>query len=371
MRFHIATLPGDGVGQEVIDEGMKVLKAAEKIVSDFELEFESFNAGAGLYRDTGVAMPSHVFDACKDSHAIYLGAIGLPDVLEDSGTEVSGKVMFKLRFDLNLFAGVRPYKLYPGVPTPLANVQEIDFVILRESIEGLFASYGGGSVVADEVATDTLVITRRGTENISDYAFQLAMKRKGRLLDGKKLVTCVDKSNVFRSYAFFRKVFNQVADRYEGQVERDYALIDAMTLWMVQQPENYDVIVTENQFGDIISDLAASLVGGMGMSPSGDIGYKHAMFQPAHGSAPTIAGKGIANPFAAIMSGAMMLDWLGDQHQNKGAKKASILIEKAVAQTLKEGIKTTDIGGSSSTSEFGNAVVNQMKVLSNQNGEDI
>jgi len=366
MKFHIAALPGDGVGQEIMTEGIKVLRTAEEIVTGFELDFEHFEVGANLYRKTGVALPEEAFKACQDSHAIYLGAIGLPDVREKTGPEVGGQVMFKLRFDLDLFAGVRPFKLYEGVESPLRNVEKIDFVILRENIEGLFASYGGGTLVSDEVATDTVVITRKGTEKISDYAFQLALKRNGRVLDGKKVVTCVDKSNVFRSMAFFNKVFNQVAERYEGQVQRDHALIDAMTLWMVQQPQNYDVIVTENQFGDIISDLAASLVGGMGMAPSGDVGYNHGMFQPAHGSAPTIAGKGIANPFAMIISGAMMLDWLGDKHQNENAKKAAILIEMAVSQTLKERVKTVDIGGTASTTEFADHVVEQMKKLANQ-----
>ncbi len=366
MVFKIAVIPGDGIGQEIVTEGIKVLQAAQEIVSGFELEFESFNAGAELYRETGEALPQTVFDACQASDAIYLGAIGLPDVREESGPEVGGQVMFKLRFDLDLFAGVRPFKLYQGVRSPLANVSKIDFVVLRENIEGLFASYGGGSVVADEVATDTLVITRKGTEKITEYAFQLALKRNGRVYDGQKMVTCTDKSNVFRSFAFFKNIFEQVADRYKGQVQKDHVLIDAITLLLVQQPHMFDVIVTENQFGDIISDLAGALVGGMGMAPSGDIGYHHAMFQPAHGSAPTIAGKGIANPVAAILSGRMMLDWLGDQHHHQAAKTAAAAIELAVMNTLKTGIKTVDIGGKSSTSSFGDEVVKQLQKLSNQ-----
>ena len=366
MKFNIATLPGDGIGPEVIEEGKKVLKEAEKIVTGFSLEFEKYDAGNGHYLKTGVTLPESVFQACKDSNAIFMGSIGLPKagmpvVVDERGTEVTGHVMFKLRFDLNLFAGVRPIKLYPGVVSPLANVKDIDFVVLRENCEGLFASYGAGIILYDDIAADTQIITRKGTEKIVDFGFQLALKRNGRLSDGKKAVTCADKHNVFRSFAFFRKIYDEVAERYEGQVEKDYAIIDALTLWMVQTPQNFDVIVTENMFGDIISDLAASFVGGMGMSPSGDIGHNYGMFQPSHGTAPTIAGKGIANPVATILSGKMMLDWLGDKHDNKAAKTAANLVEKAVSNTLGLGIKTFDIGGTADTSQFGDAVIAEMR----------
>ena len=368
MKFNIGTLPGDGVGPEVIDEGIKVLKAAEALITGFSLDFQKYDAGNAYYIKTGEALPEKVFQDCKASHAIYMGAIGLPKagmnpVLDSKGTEVTGHVMFKLRFDLDLFAGVRPIKLFPGVPSPLGNVKNIDFVILRENCEGLFASYGGGIILRDEVATDTQIITRKGTEKVVDYGFQLALKRNGRVSDGKRVVTCADKHNVFRSFAFFRKVYGEVADRYEGQVERDYAIIDALTLWMIQHPEKFDVIVTENMFGDIISDMAAAFVGGMGMAPSGDIGYDYGLFQPAHGTAPTIAGKGIANPTATILSGKMMLDWLGDKYENIAAKEAASLIDKAVFNTFKAGIRTLDIAGSCSTSEFGDEVINQMKKL--------
>jgi len=363
MQFNIANLAGDGVGPEVLKEGVKVLRAAEKALGGFELEFEDHAVGANCFLKTGSALSEKVFQECKKADAIYMGAIGIPGVVDAHGTEVTGHVMFKLRFDLELFAGVRPIKLYPGVRSGLSDKSAIDFVVLRENCEGLFASYGGGTYTFDEVATDTMVITRRGSERLFDYAFELAKKRNGRVLDGKKMVTCSAKWNVFRSFAFFKKIFDEIADKYEGQVQRDYAIIDALTLWMVQQPENFDVIVTENMFGDIISDMAAGFVGGMGMAPSGDIGVKHAMFQPSHGTAPTIAGKAIANPTAAILSGKMMLDWLGEQHQNQKAKLAAALIEEAVAATILKGIKTRDIGGDSSTDAFGDAVVASLRKL--------
>lgn len=356
MKFNIANLAGDGVGPEVLKEGVKVLRAAEKAVGGFELDFQDYAVGANNYLKTGTALSEEVFQECKKADAIFMGAIGIPGVVDSHGTEVTGHVMFKIRFDLELFAGVRPIKLYPGVRSGLTDKTAIDFVVLRENCEGLFASYGGGTYTVDEVATDTMVITRKGSERLFDYAFGLAMNRNGRLLDGKKMVTCGAKWNVFRSFAFFKKIFDEIADKYEGRVLRDYAIIDALTLWMVQQPENFDVIVTENMFGDIISDMAAGFIGGMGMAPSGDIGHKHAMFQPSHGTAPTIAGKGIANPTATILSGKMMLDWLGEQHKNASAKAAASLIEKAVEETMKQGIKTTDIGGVSSTIAFGDSV---------------
>ena len=363
MQFNIANLAGDGVGPEVLKEGVKVLRASEKAVGGFELEFQDYAVGATCYLKTGSALSEAVFQECRKADAIYMGAIGIPGVVDAHGTEVTGHVMFKIRFDLELFAGVRPIKLYPGVRSGLTDKSAIDFVVLRENCEGLFASYGGGTYTFDEVATDTMVITRKGSERLFDYAFELAKKRNGRVLDGKKMVTCSAKWNVFRSFAFFKKIFDEIADKYEGQIQRDYAIIDALTLWMVQQPENFDVIVTENMFGDIISDMAAGFIGGMGMAPSGDIGVKHAMFQPSHGTAPTIAGKGIANPTAAILSGKMMLDWLSEQHQNEPAKRAATLIEEAVAATILQGIKTSDIGGTSSTEAFGDAVVASLKRL--------
>ncbi len=363
MRFNIANLAGDGVGPEVLQEGVKVLRAAQQAVGGFELEFQNYAVGANCYLKTGSALSEAVFQECRKADAIFMGAIGIPGVVDAHGTEVTGHVMFKLRFDLELFAGVRPIKLYPGVRSGLADKSAIDFVVLRENCEGLFASYGGGTYTYDEVATDTMVITRKGSERLFDYAFELAKERNGRVLDGKKMVTCSAKWNVFRSFAFFKKIFDEIADKYEGQVQRDYAIIDALTLWMVQQPENFDVIVTENMFGDIISDMAAGFVGGMGMAPSGDIGVRHAMFQPSHGTAPTIAGKGIANPTAAILSGRMMLEWLGEQHRNDAAKTAAGLVEKAVTATLAQGIKTSDIGGSSSTVAFGDAVVASLRKL--------
>ncbi len=359
-QFAIATLPGDGVGPEILDAGMKVLKAVEKKLGGFSLDFEIFRAGAALYRDTGVAFPAEAYEACRQADAIYLGAMGLPDVVQEDGTEVQGKIIIELRKKLNLFAGVRPIKLYPGIQSPLRDTDRIDFVIVRESSEGMFASYLSGASVYDQVHVDSMVITREGTEKVCDYAFKLAMKRNGRPSDGKRVVTCVDKANNFKGMAFWRKIYTEVAGKYP-QVERDYAYVDAINVFLIQRPQDYDVLVAENIYGDIISDMAAALVGSMGMAPSGDIGYEHAMFQPAHGSAPTIAGRNIANPVATIVSGAMMLDWLGERFGCGEAVMGAAMIRNAVETTLASGKKTADVGGSTSTTDFTDAVIAALK----------
>lgn len=362
MNYQIVVIPGDGIGPEVIAEGVKVLQAIQKCTPGLTFEFMTYKAGADCYREIGIPFPREAYKACKEAAAIYLGAVGYPDVLMPDGTEIAGEVVLKLRFDLDLYAGVRPIKLYPGISSLLKDQKpgDIDYVILRENTEGLYASRGGGSLLRGEVATDTLIMTRKGTERIIRYAFELAKKRDGAPQDKKKRVTCVDKANVLKSYAFFRKIYDEVAGGYP-EIEQDYAYIDAMVLWMNQIPEHYDIIVTENMFGDIISDLAASTIGGMGMAPSGDIGDHHAVFQPSHGTAPTIAGKSIANPVATILSGSMMLEWLGSQHQDTQAFEAARKIEKAVTMVLAEGtVKTPDIGGNSKTWEVGNAIVEKL-----------
>lgn len=362
MNYQIAVIPGDGIGPEVINEGIKVIEAVQRRIPGLSLKFTRYKAGADCYRETGIPFPKEAYKACIEADAIYLGAVGYPDVLMPDGTEIAGEVVLKLRFDLDLYAGVRPIKLYPGIDSVLKGrtAGDIDYVILRENTEGLYASRGGGNLLRGEVTTDTMVLTRKGTERIIRYAFELAKKRKGAPKDGRKRVTCVDKANVLKSYAFFRKIYHEVARDYPD-IDRDYAYIDAMVLWMNQIPEHYDVIVTENMFGDIISDLAASTVGGMGMAPSGDIGDHHAVFQPSHGTAPTLAGKGIANPLATILSGSMMLEWLGSRHRDAQALEAAQKIEEAVTRVLAEGkVRTPDIGGSAKTWEVGDAIVERL-----------
>ncbi len=355
--YRIALLPGDGIGPECMDATQIVLDRMVGAIPGLDLTFTSHRAGAELYRETGETLPADVLDACLDADAVLLSAIGLPDVRQPDGTEVQPTMMVGLRRALEVHSAVRPVKLYDGAPCVLKETGPgIDFVVIRENLEGLFASFGGGSKVSNDVATDTLVVTRQGTSQVADFAFRLARRRKGRPTDGKKRVTCVDKANVFRSLAFFREVFFDVAKSYDD-IESDAVYVDAMSLYMVQNPWDFDVLVMENQFGDILSDLGAGLVGGLGLGPSAEIGQKHALFQPSHGTAPQIAGKNVANPLATILSAAMMLDWLGDKHADKVCTTAAIDLENAVEQVLRQGnVRTPDLGGTASTTEVAEAV---------------
>lgn len=355
--YKIVTLPGDGIGPEVMRETTRVMNAVVES-SGVLIELQERQAGAGLYCRTGVALPDDVLSDCLVADAVLLSAIGLPDVRKPDGTEVQPDMMVGLRRAMGLHSAVRPIKLYPGVDSCLNTAEQgIDFVILRENLEGLFASFGGGCRVGDLVATDTMVITREGTRKVCEYAFRLAARRKGRPTDGKRLVTCVDKANIFRSLAFFREVFFEVAAEHTD-IEAEATYVDAMSLYMVQNPSAYDVLVMENQFGDILSDLGAGIVGGLGMAPSAEIGEEHALFQPSHGTAPQIAGQNIANPLATILSAAMMFDWLGERHKDATATVAAQKIETAVQVVLASGeSKTADLGGSATTTEVTDAVL--------------
>ena len=355
--YRIVTLAGDGIGPEVMTATEQVLAAVTRRLPGLKLDLWPREVGADLYRRTGVALPSAVVEDCRQADATLLVAIGLPDVRLPDNTEIQPEIMVGLRRGLGLYAAVRPIKLYPGCPTPLKDVSRgIDFVILRENLEGLFASYGGGIQLDNQVAMDTIVITRSGTERIVDFAFRLAQKRSGRPRDGRKVVTCVDKANVFRSFAFFRKVFFEVAARYpEISAEANY--VDAMSMYMVQSPADFDVLVMENEFGDILSDLGAGLVGGLGMAPSAEVGDQYGLFQPSHGTAPQLAGKNVANPLAMILSAAMMFEWLGDRHQDARAQEAARRIENAVQKLLADGRSLPrDLGGTASTTDVAAAV---------------
>jgi len=345
----ICVLPGDGIGVEVIEATLPVLEKAAKGVT---LEFQHYPAGAQHYKKTGDALPDGTFAAAQAADAILFGAMGWPDIRYPDGTEIAPQLDLRVR--LQLYAGVRPARAIPGIPLPLADprAKEIDLVVVRESTEGLFASRGKGTVEADREARDTMVITRSGSERVHEFSFRLAARRPRRSL------TCVDKANVFTSMAFFRKVFYEVAKRHPG-VRAAHHYIDATALDMVRKPWDFDVIVTENMFGDILSDLTAGLVGGMGMAPSGDIGDEHGLFQPCHGSAPDIAGQGKANPTACILSGAMMLDWLAERSGSAVLAQAARRIEQAVDEIFKT-LQPFEFGGRAGTREIRDAVLSNL-----------
>ncbi len=354
-HYRIAFLPGDGIGPEIIAEGLKVIQAALGGQSS-SCTFTEYPIGAALYKKTGVACPPETIAACRTADAIYFGCAGLPDVRRDDGVEL--QTGYYYRVDLDLYANIRPVKLYPGVESPLRNKKpgQIDYIVLRENTEGLY-TWGKGAIrVGDQVAINPLIISRAGTERIVRKAFELARKRNGAPEDGKRRVTCVDKANVVEAFAFFRRIFQEVSQEYPD-IEAEYVYTDAMTIYMLNRPEHYDVVVMENMFGDILSDLASATAGSLGLAPSAEIGDRHGLFQPIHGSAPDIAGKGIANPIAAILSAAMMFEWLGEKHQDEEALRAGIKIRRAVETVLVEGgPRTADLGGKASTREVGDAI---------------
>ena len=354
-ELRIAVFPGDGIGKEVMAACLAVLEALEKKVGGYRLATEVLPGGAALYRDTGTALSDESFAKAEAADAILFGAMGLPEVRYPDGTEIAPHL--EMRRVFGLFAGVRPVKAYPNTRAPLADPRgaEIDLIILRESTEGLFASRGTGTVEDDREARDTMVITRATCERLFDFAFRLAKRRQAR--GGKGRVTCVDKANVFASMAFFRKVFDERARGFP-EVRADHHYVDATALDLVRKPWEFDVLVMENMFGDILSDLGAGLVGGMGMAPCAEIGERHGLFQPSHGSAPDIAGTGQANPTAMLLSAALMLDWLSERHGLEAAAAAAGALERAIETGFRtRALHPIEQGGAQSTTEAARAVI--------------
>ncbi len=317
---------------------LRLLGAVHDICGGPALRFTAYDAGAQFYARSGVALPEETLRACERSQAMLFGAMGWPDIRNADGTEIMPQLELRMAFEL--YAGVRPIRWFPGLPAVLADerARGIDFVLIREQTEGLFYARGRGVVENDSVAFDTMKITRAGTDRVSEFAFRLAERRRARRQAAGlgSLVTCVDKANVFRSMAFFRRVFDEVAGRHAG-VARNHSLVDAMAFTMISKPWVLDVMVMENMYGDILSDMGAGLIGGLGMAPSGDIGDAHGLFQPVHGTAPDIAGLGKANPCAMFLSAAMMLDWLADRYGEAELEVGARVIEKAVEIALSGG----------------------------------
>jgi 3-isopropylmalate dehydrogenase len=351
--FHIAVLPGDGIGPEVMAPTLEILRRIEQSTPSLAFRFTEGAAGAGYYKETGKSMPDTTIKLCENTDAILLGACGLPSVRYPDNTEIMPQV--ELRFIFDLYAGVRPARLIPGVPSPIVGAHErgIDFILIRESTEGLFASMGKGVVTHDD-ARETLLITRKTSQRLFDFSLRLAELRKTRGRPG--LCTCVDKANAFKAYAFFRDIFDERAKNFPS-VKTDHIYVDACAAMMVRKPWDFDVMVMENMFGDILSDLAAGLIGGLGIAPSADIGDTHAVFQPCHGTAPDIMAQGKANPTAMILSAAMMLDWLAEKHDHPPAAEAALRIERAVDAAYSGGVKPMEYGGKDGTSAVADAVL--------------
>ena len=356
--FSIAVFPGDGIGAEITEPCQRVLDAACARVGGVALRPEVMPGGAGLYRDTGVSLPPETLAAAGKADAILLAAMGLPDVRYPDGREIAPQL--DLRFEYGLYAGVRPVRPIPGVRPILADARthDVDYVIVRESTEGLFAPQAPGEIIDDAEARETMVLTRETSEKLFDFCFRLAETR-----NGQRKVTTVDKANVFRAFHWQRGIFYERAGGFPD-ITAEHAYVDAFSMHMVQKPWTIDVAVTENMFGDILSDLGAALMGGLGYAPSADIGDAHAVFQPCHGTAPDIAGMGLANPTAMFLSGAMMLDWLGERHGSAEAKRAGALVRRAVEASFADGaLVTCELGGKAGTATVTDAVLGAMARL--------
>ena len=351
--YDIAVIPGDGTGPEVVAEGLKVLEAtAEKM--GFSCRLSHYDYGGEHYLKTGEILPPSAIEEFRHMDAIYLGAIGHPEV--KPGILEKG-ILLNMRFTLDQYINLRPVKLYRGVDTPLKHKgpHDIDFVVVRENTEGLYCGSGGffKRGTSDEVATQESINTRGGVERCIRYALEYCRKR-----NKAKKVTLCGKTNVL-TYAFdlWERAFHEVGAEYPD-ITLDYGHVDAVCMWMVKNPEWFDVIVTDNLFGDIITDLGAMIQGGLGIAAGGNINPQGtSMFEPMGGSAPKYAGKGVINPLAAIMACQMMLDFLG---QSKGAD----LVEKAVIEVLAKNLKGLDAGKMGySTAEVGDLVAQYVHTI--------
>ena len=313
--YRIVVIPGDGIGPELTNATVEVLYAVQEVLSQIDLQLEFHDAGAGLYQREGRNIKPATLEAIKSAHATLKAPVGLPEVRFPDGTE-AGLLGGVLRIGLDTFANVRPVRSLPGIEAPLrAKPGEIDYVIVRENTEGMYLSRGKG-VGTDQAMTDTMIITRKGTERVSRYAFELARRRNGSPVDGVRRVTCVDKANVLASLAFFREVFDEVASEYPD-VQSEHLYADSAAQALVMNPQHFDVLVMENFLGDILSDLGGATVGGIGLCASGNIGTPHAYFEPIHGSAPDIAGRDLANPCSLVLTSALMLEHIGEPEAAK------------------------------------------------------
>jgi len=342
MRYKIALIPGDGIGPELTETTMHVLNAVREKFN-LNLEFVELEAGDACHEKKGVALPKETIEAIRSSHVCLKGPVG----------ETAADVIVRLRMMFDLYANIRPIKSYPNVPCLR---DDIDLVFVRENTEGL---YKGFEFKLDEdTAVGLRVITRRGCERIVRKAFEMALKR-----NKKRRVTAVHKANVMRvTCGLFAEVCRKIAKEYPD-VKFDEQYVDAASMRLIKEPQKFDVIVTTNMFGDILSDEAAQLAGGLGMAPGGNIGDEFAIFEPIHGSAPTRVGKHTANPCSMILAAKMMFDWLGEKYKDQKCSRAAEAIELGLIEALKKNLAVPDLGGKLKTEEMGEAIGNEIMQL--------
>src|ERR1700737_1889724 len=355
MPFRIAVIPGDGIGPEVIAKGIRVLNARTAHTGT-SLDLVNYDLGAERYLRSGEILPDSVFEELKSVDAIYLGAVGDPRV---DNPQYAAGLLLRLRFELDLWINLRPSRLLAPGLTPLRDAASIDLVVVRENTEGAYVGIGGQFKrgTADEIAIQEDINTRKGVERIIHYAFGLAQQRRAAGHRGR--LTMVDKSNaLYHAHDLWQRVFALERKR-APEIEAEHLFVDAAAMQLVKDPSRFDVIVTSNMFGDILSDLASELVGGLGQAPSANINpdNRRGLFEPVHGSAPKHAGKGIANPVGAILAGAMMLRHLGDE-------AGALTIESAVMAAAADRRTTKDLGGALSTTDAADAVLERLERIS-------
>ena len=334
-------IPGDGIGPELTETTLLVIDAVQKKLK-LDLEFTELEAGDACYQKRGVALPQETIEAIRTSHVCIKGPVG----------ETAADVIVKLRIMFDLYANIRPIRAYSGVPCLR---DDIDFVFVRENTEGLYKGY---EFLLDDTAVALRIITRKGSERIARKAFELAMRR-----NSKRKVTAVHKANVLRvTCGLFAQVCREVAKEYPD-VSFNEQYVDAASMRLIKEPHSYDVIVTTNLFGDILSDEAAQLVGGLGMAPGGNIGDDFALFEPVHGSAPTRVGKHNANPCSMILASKMMLEWLGERYGDPVCSKAADAVETGVREVLRKALTVPDFGGKLKTVEMGEAIADEIMKL--------
>ena len=385
--YRLTILPGDGVGREVIAEARRLIAVFEEH-SPISFDITEIPCGGQHYLETGEEWPEGSYKHCRDdSDAILLGAIGWPGAHLPNGDLAGGQTILGLRSGLKLYANVRPVKLYPGVMHKVHGVHKqvwepdlVDLVMIRENTEGLYHSLlrrmeqkatGGKDerIVIDEfpgiegeVAWDPRPISRKGSERVIKFAFDIARHRE-RKLGIPQSVTCVDKSNVTRGCRLFRKIFDEISEA-NPDLETNRAYIDAFTMWLVRNPEELDVVVLPNMFGDIATDLASVLQGGMGMAASANLGPKHMLFEPVHGSAPKYAGMNVVNPTATLQSVQMMFEALAYRHDDDDMDVCADIVQTAIQQHFEEGgCVTYDLGGDASTSDVGEAIADRCEKM--------
>ena len=342
MKYKVALIPGDGIGPELTETTLTVMNAVQKKIG-IKLEFIELEAGDSCLERRGVALPEETINAIRKSHVCLKGPVG----------ETAADVIVRLRMMFDLYANIRPIKSYSGVPCLR---EDIDLVFVRENTEGLYKGFEFN--LNGDVAVGLRVITRRGCQRIARKAFELALKR-----NKKRKVTAVHKANVMKkTCGLFAQVCREVAKEYPD-VSFNEQYVDAASMRLIKEPQNYDVIVTTNMFGDILSDEAAQLVGGLGMAPGGNIGDSFAIFEPVHGSAPTRVGKHTANPCSMILAAKMMLEWLSERYNDPLCLRAAESVELGVAQALREGLTIPDFGGNLKTMEMGEAIAQKIAEL--------